>query len=214
MPALKSAKSFCWFVRIDGEEEVLRPKVLQFASCVDVVDMLCCAHMGAKHENPHVHYVITLNHEIQKQSFAVRVKHFFQVVDRGYALDTWDAKRAEYGAVSYLFHEPGAKILVKKGWSDSEISEAQRVATVANEAITESKEKASTKLIEKAIKHFEGKHPSKYEILQFMIYKIYERENYHPGNFKLKQYVEEVEIKLTDNIKLLIGNIYNDLWRP
>jgi len=216
MPALKSAKSKTWFVRIDGEEEYLRPKVTQLAECVDVVDLLCAFHTGTRKENPHVHMVITMLGEVQKQSYALRIKRVFEVVDRSYALDVWDARRAVYGAVSYLFHEEGAPIICKKGWTTDEIAEAQRIAATANTAIAESKDRASTKLVDKAIKHFEAikfldeNHtvPTKLEITKFMFEAVHKGEAYYPGEFKMKQYIEEVQIKTTDNLNNLIYYFY------
>jgi len=160
--------------------------------------------------------VITMLGEVQKQSYALRIKRVFEVVDRAYALDVWDGRRAEYGAVSYLFHEEGAPIICKKGWKPEEIAEAQRIAVTANIAIAESKERASSKLVDRAIKHFEalkfleegGAPPTKMAITKFMFEAVHKGEAYYPGEFKMKQYIEEVEIKTTDNLNNLIYYFY------
>ena len=214
MPAPKSAVSALWFVRVDGEIEVLRPKVLSFASTLDVVSMLCVHHTGQKKENPHVHFVVSMNTSVQKQSFALRVKKVFEVVDRGYAVDVWDGNRGE-GAVSYLFHESDAPILVRKAWNDDEVKEAQRIGQLIAVAVSTAKDKASQKLVERAVKHFEGRVPTKYDILSHMVDAIYKREAYHPGMFKLKSFIEEVEIKLTpvDQLERLKNSMYTDMFR-
>lgn len=210
--ALKSTLSSKWFVRIDGEVSYLRPKIIAFAECIDLVGMLCVAHTGSKKENPHVHAVIEMCSEVQKQSFALRVKKTFEVVDRGYALDVWDGKKAEYGAGSYLFHETDAIIVLQKGWSDDEIKEAQRIAKLTNEAVAEAKEKASVKFVEKAIAKFEGKSPSAFHLFEYLMQEVAQGMHW-PGTYKAKQMVEEVEIKMTNNLAHLTQIYYNTIFR-
>jgi len=214
MPALKSAVSALWFVRVDGDIEVLRPKVLEFASTIDCVSILSVHHTGQKKENPHIHFVCGMNTSVQKQSFALRVKKVFEVVDRGYAVDVWDGNRGE-GAASYLFHEPIWNILARKGWSDDEIAEAQRIGQIVSKEVAKAKDKASQKLVERAVKHFESRSPTKFDILSYMVDEIHGGQAYHPGNFKLKSYIEEVEIKLTpkDQLLRLKNGIYNEMFR-
>lgn len=214
MPAPKSAVSSLWFVRVDGDIEVLRPKVLSFASTIDVVSMLCVHHTGQKKENPHIHFVVGMTTSIQKQSFALRVKKVFEVVDRGYAVDVWDGNRTE-GACSYLFHEDNAPILVRKLWADDEVKEAQRIGQAIAKEVAKAKDKASQKLVERAVKHFESRVPTKFDILSFMVDEINGNQAYHPGIYKLKSFIEEVEIKLTpkDQILRLKNEMYNSMFR-
>lgn len=214
MPALKSALSSMWFVRVDGEADVLRPKVTRFAEKIDCVSLLCVAHTGSKKENPHIHFLMVLNTTLQKQSFSVRVKKEFEVVDRGYAVDVWDGNRGE-GAASYVFHETDADILCSKGWTNDEIKEAQRVGNVVAAAVKQSMDKASQKLVERALQHFkERPRPSKYDIISYMVDEIHQGRSHDPG-FKWKQFVQEIEIRLTpanqlDNLK---NQLYHDLFR-
>lgn len=213
MPSLKSATSNTWFARIDGDMEVLRPKVLTFAQAIDVISILATFHTGSKKENPHTHMVIQMGTSVQKQSYALRLKKHFEVVDRGYALDVWDGKRAEYGAGSYLFHEDNAPILVSKLWEQTEIQEAQRIAKITNEAVAIAKEKASTKFIDKALDKFKDKKPSRYDIFAYLMQLVSNKELYWPGTFKAKQMVEEVEIKLSDNLVQLTNEYYSNIFR-
>jgi len=215
MPALKSAKSTTWFVRIDGEEDVLRPKVIQFAESIDLISMLATAHKGKTGENPHCHAVIEMRTEVQKQSFALRIKRHFQVVDRGYALDTWDNRRTEYGAVSYLFHEEAASILVSKGWTSDEIQTVQRIACDANKVIAKAKDKASVKIVDRAIAHFEQwqDEPTNFQIFTFLVQEVSEGRTYWPGTFKAKQLVEEIQIKLSKNLAELTSSLFNSTFR-
>jgi len=214
MPAPKSAVSSLWFVRVDGDIDVLRPKVIAFASTIDVVSMLATHHTGRKKENPHIHFVVGMNTSIQKQSFALRVKKVFEVVDRGYALDVWDGRRGE-GAGSYLFHEQIWNILARKGWSDEEISETQRVGLAISQEVEKAKDKASQKLVERAVKHYEGRSVARFDIASFMIDEVYEGTAYHPGMFKLKSFIEEAELKLTpkDQLLRLKNEWYSQMFR-
>jgi len=210
----KSAVSSSWFCRVDGDESVLRPKITEFLAKIDIVKMLCVHHTGSKKANPHVHFVVTIANPVQKQSFAVRVKNHFGVVDRSYALDLWDGEHMGK-CITYMFHEEAAPILCVKGWSPAEITEAQRQGKAISDAVTESKEKASQKLVERALQAFGEKSPEKYDILLFMIKEIHAKTAYHPGEFKLKTYVEEVYIKLLpgNRVAEYAFQLYNNLWR-
>ena len=212
MPSLKSAVSGTWFFRIDGESDILRPKVLAFAQGIDVISCLGTFHTGSKKENPHCHIVVQMATQVQKQSYALRIKKHFEVVDRGYALDVWDGKRAEYGASSYLFHEENAPILVSKLWEQTEIQEAQRIAKITNEAVAIAKKKAGTTFVDRALEHFKDKEPSKYQIFEYLMFLTSTREIYWTG-YKTKSMVEEVEIKLSKNIGHLTAMYYNSIFR-
>lgn len=214
MPAPKSAKSTAWFCRVVGEEEYLRPKVVLFAQALDVVSMLATHHKGDSKENPHIHFVVQMATEVQKQSFALRVKKAFEIVDKNYALDPWDGRKAEYGAGSYLFHEDKAPILVSKLWTAAELQEAQRIAKITNEAVAVAKQKASTKFVDRAIEKFKDKTGiMKYDIFSFMMEEVSGHRLYWPGTFKAKSMVEEVEIKLTTDLKRLTNEYYSNIFR-
>jgi len=202
-----------WFVRVDGEPDVLRPKVKGFAEHVDNVDILAVSHTGRGKENPHCHFLVSIRSPIQKQSMAIRIKSHFEVVNRGYALAVWDGKKLEEGASTYLFHEPNAHILFSRGWSDSDLKEVQRLGGIVRQAVEKEKEKASTKLIDRALKHFEGGNPDKFQIFAYMMEEVASKKAYWPGTFKIKQYVEEVEIKLSQNLPRLINEMYANIFR-
>jgi len=211
--ASKSTVATSWFLRVDGDPEVLRPKVLLLAQALDVVSILATHHNGAKKENPHSHMVIQMATGVQKQTYALRMKKHFEVVDRGYALDVWDGRKAEYGAGSYLFHEQPATILCNKNWTESEVQEAQRIAILTNEAVAEAKEKASVKFVERSLNEFKDKQVTKYDIFNYMMQQVHQEKMYWPGTFKAKQMVEEVEIKLTNNLTQLTHEFYSNIFR-
>jgi len=211
--ASKSTVATSWFLRVDGEPEVLRPKVLLLAQALDVVSIFATHHNGQKKENPHSHMVIQMATGVQKGSYAVRMKKHFEVVDRGYALDVWDGRKAEYGAGSYLFHEQPATILCSKNWTDEEVQEAQRIAVLTNAAVAEAKEKASVKFVERSLNEFRDKEVTKYDIFSYMMRQVHQEKMYWPGTFKAKQMVEEVQIKLSKNLPQLTNELYSNIFR-
>lgn len=213
MVASKSMLSDKWFVRVDGELEHLRQKMTRFAECIDVLSILAVHHTGKSKENPHFHFVCEMRNEIQKQSFAIRLKNHFEVMNRGYALDTWDGKRNEYGAVSYLYHEEDAPTVVSKKWEPEEIALARRIAKDANVIISKAKEKAPTKFVDRALKHFETYSPTQFDILKYMIRQVRANEMYWPGEFRAKSLIEEVKIKTHENENEITNLIYRNMFR-
>lgn len=212
--AASKEKSKKWFCRVDGTKDFLREKCKQMSGWVDVVSMLAAFHMGERKENPHAHFVVETTSEIQKQSFAIRIKALFAVEKKTqYALAVWDGDRG-VGAVSYLFHEDDVEILVNRGFSDGDIERAREANRAVQRVVAVNKEKASNKLAEKAYERFKSDDGfSRVACLAYMLGEIKAGENYHPGEFMLKRYVEEVEVRLTDDITGLAWEIANRLWR-
>lgn len=202
VPASK-VRSAHWFVRVDGEKEFLRQKCEEFSQRIDVTTLWVGYHTGETKENPHIHACIELNYTPQKQTFALQIKKHFGVDGSSYALEVWDNDR-EKGACSYLYHEEDAEIFHRKGISDSQIVAAKAANEAVQKVVAMNKEKAQHKLIGKTFDIFNVKSeayikPSKSEILYQMYKFIRAGENYHPGDYLLKRYVEEVEFMLTED---------------
>lgn len=204
-----------WFVRSDGSEEFLRQKCGELATWIDVKAVLAVYHVGSSKENPHCHAVIELTSELQKQSFDVRIKKVFGIEKRSqYATKIWDGVR-DAGASSYMFHESDAPILVRKGWSDDDLAQAKASCAAVQKVVAMNKERASTKLVDKAIEHFGKASPSRGEILRWMLLECRDGGSYYPGAFMLKKYVEEVQLKLTDkaDFEFFASDLEAQLWR-
>ena len=200
-------------MRIDGPEEFLRQKCKALAESADIVACLAAYHTGAKGENPHTHIVFELISEPQKQSVADRLKRLFNVEKRSqYALDVWDGRRGA-GACSYLFHEDSAQILVNKGHSDEDIAIARSANDAVKRVIAVNKEKASTKFVDKALSHFEGSRPTERELLGYMLELSRNGDLYWPGTFKAKQMIEEVRIRMSEDIESLTDEFYFKIFR-
>jgi len=207
----KSVKSNAWFVRVDGNLEFLTQKLKELEGNPDTIDILAVFHRGEKKENPHAHFVITTFTIVQKQSFAIRMKTLFDITNRNqYAVEMWDKDKRK-GATSYMFHEVDAPIIVKKNFSEEDLEQAKTVCAEVQKVVARNKEKASVRLVERALE--EPLLQSRLDILTWMLQQIKEGLAYHPGNYKLKQYVEEVEIRKTNNIGDYAINLERQLWR-
>lgn len=212
--ATKAQRSQFWFVRADGPEEFLRQKWVQLSQQLDVKAVLAVFHVGGKKENPHCHACIELTTSPQKQSVDDRLKRLFSIVKgHDYSSKIWDGERG-LGAGSYMFHE-GANVLVNKGWSDAEIEEAKKANEAVQKVIKVNNERASTKLVDKALLAFVGMTPSRREILRYMLKECRDGGSYYPGTFMLKKYVEEVQLKLTtnDDFEEFLYEVESQIWR-
>lgn len=195
----KARTSNLWFIRVDGDYETLQKHCQSFVNKIDVVRCLAYYHTGEKKENPHMHMVIEVRTVTQKQSFALRVKQTFTNIEKKsqYALTIWDGDETK-GAVSYMFHEEGTKELINKGFSQAALCAARAANDAVQRVVQMNKEKASNKLVDSAIEEFSkiDGYVDKFSIFRFMMQRIKEGDNYHPGMYKLKQYVEEVQIRI------------------
>lgn len=198
----KSVVSNLWFARIDGSREELKTKCEELSRCIDVIDIIAAFHLGEKKENPHCHFVIRSSNSTQKQSFALRLKNLFSIPKKSsYALDVWDGCKTA-GATGYLFHEDG-DIIVNKGFSQEEIGAAKLANDAVQRVVAINKQKASNKLVEKLYEKFKlEKDPSRFDMLCYMLMEIKDGNSYHPGEFMLKRYVEEVEVRILSKEKL------------
>lgn len=206
--AEKSKKSDCWFVRVDGPKEFLEAKLRELSNSIDCLELLGAFHLGEKKDNPHAHFCIRLNTIIQKQSFALRVKKLFSIEKKSqYALEVWDGLR-DRGAVSYLFHEEGVVIMVNKGFSEENLDNAQRLNQEVQRVVAVNKQRASGRLVERVLKEFTTF--NKREILIYMLQEIKDGNAYYPGEFRLKQMLEEIQLKLCSNVEAEADRL---LWK-
>ena len=207
-----------WFVRVDGAESFLRSKCQEVAGWLDTTQLLAVYHLGQKKENPHCHFVIEMSSTLQKQSFDIRIKNLFEVVKgTSYSTKLWDGNYGE-GAASYLFHETDAPILSCKGYTEIHINGFKSANESVQKMILINKEKANTKLLDKALDEFtplEYHSTTKFEIYLYMLNCIRKSENYHPGDHNLKRYVLEVDLKLQpeDRFRDYAQSSYDNLFR-
>lgn len=211
----KSVKSNLWFIRIDGQKEHLQQKCLELSRGIDTISLLAFYHVGGNKENPHCHICIETNVQIQKQSFAIRIKSLFGIEKKSqYAIQPWDGNRTS-GAVSYMFHEDTAELLCNRGFTEPELQSARQSNDAVQRVVAINKEKASHKLVEKAYEYAmkDVKRFDAFKILSFMLCEIKEGNNYHPGDYMLKRYLEEIEVRMCNDIEglasAMIAKWYN-----
>jgi len=195
-----------WFVRVDGPESFLRQKCEELSRWIDTQSCHGVYHAGAsKKENPHTHIIMTMLSTLQKQSFDIRIKKLFEVDNRnGYSTKAWDGNLGE-GAGSYLYHESDdSPVLCNKGFTELHIVEFKRANASVQRVVALNKEKANTKLIDLAMEEFkdsEWSYALEEDIFNYMLYRIKNGDNYHPGDFRLKTFVQEVHLRLLPKSK-------------
>jgi len=191
-----------WFVRVDGEESFLRQKCETMANYTNVLLFHALYHTGSlTKENPHAHYIVSLNKPIQKQSYDIKVKELFNVTGTSYSTKPWDGQFE--GAGSYLYHELLEKNqiipeLASKGVSDDNVREMMDFAIKWNEIKVEKKAKASMTLTKKALEHFgTSEYATLKEIWEFLHHCVRTEGVYHPGENLMRKYTIEVFSKVS-----------------
>jgi len=181
-----------WFCRIDGPEEFLREKSLPMLQWLDTVRLLCAFHQGSGKENPHIHFVLELTSELQKQSFVVMTKQ------TDWSAVPWDGAES---ACSYLFHE-NTTPFHNKGFSDEDISRFSQLNVDVQKVVAINKEKGANRSVQRILNKLNDDYAlgevsttTREEILGHFVMDIYNGVMYEPGDFQLKRLVEEVYIK-------------------
>jgi len=192
MPSL--TKSTNWFVRVDGNHEFLKAKFIEMKTSVVWMDkskVLAFLHTGLSKENPHAHFVISLSSELQKQSFDVRVRKFFNITKKSeYSSKVWDGGNE---TIAYMFHEETQPIY-NEGFDSLTIETAQEHNKVVQKVISVNKEKSSGRLLDKILDKV-GSDNTLEEIAEVALELIYTGDVYHPGDFKLKSVISDAYIK-------------------
>lgn len=211
MTTAKQTMSDAWFVRIDGSHDFLKTQLNGFKGKIDTKRIFGIYHTGDRNDNPHCHFVIQTTGQVQKQSFALRCKNTFNIEKRSqYSVNVWDGN---IEAIAYMFHEEGASELVRMGFTDEEIKQAKAINESVQKVVNVNKQKASGKLVEKALEEFKDKDVVRYDVLIFMLKQIQEGNNYHPGEGRLKMFVEEVMVRRTSDLEGYAYELERRLWR-
>lgn len=191
----KADKSCKWFVRVDVSKDGGIACAGMMLQWIDMKRLLMIHHMGEKKDNPHVHFVIELSSELQKQSLDTRMKKVFIVEKKSqYSSKIWDGGDEACG---YMFHEPDCVICHNKGFTEDEIARFRILNESVQKVIAVNKEKASCRAPDRAIEHFAGSSPSRREVLEYYVTQIREGLMYEPGDFQMARYIEEVIVKVT-----------------
>lgn len=193
MPSINRSNK--WFARVTVPNEFAKAKISDMLRWPDLERLLVATHMGSRDENPHIHLVITLTSELQKQSFDVRLKKLYGVTGNGqYSSKQWDGDDA---ACSYLFHEETAEIICNRGYTESDIERYKKLNADVQKVVEINKSRASHRHVDRIIEKMNqsGRTWSRRDILQEFVQRIKDGEMYDPGDFMLKRYIEEIMIK-------------------
>lgn len=193
MPSIARSKK--WFVRVTVPHEFAKSMTTRMLEWIDLGSILVATHKGNKDENPHVHMVITLTSELQKQSFDARIKKLYGVSGNGqYSSKQWDG---DDGACSYLFHEADAEIICNRGYTEQDIERFKKLNDDVQKVVAVNKERASHTHVEKVLEKIQlsGGNWFPRQIFDEFIQRIYNREMHDPGDWTLRKYIEEVYIR-------------------
>jgi len=197
-PSAERVLSDSWFVMVHGPKDYLTTKIKVVAGWIDTIQLLATYHEGDSKETPHIHFVIKMSSVLQAQSLQIRVKELFEVKGKQYAAKPWDGNLEGYGAGSYLFHE-NTEPICKKNVSDEQLALCRQANEISQKVMAANKEVAGTKLISKALIHFQdaawNATDTPRNVFHYFMGEIADGKNYHPG-FRLKGMIEEVVLRL------------------
>lgn len=190
MPNIKASNAF--FCRISYQHAELEGPLKVLAAWVDMARILVATHKGEKEEHEHIHMCVELTTTIQKQSFDVRLKKLFNLAggNKDFSTKTWDKS---LDALSYLFHEETAGIVLNKGHTEDDIALYKRMNERVQTIVKQNKEAGANKSINRIIE-LVGVDCTHDDILHAIHDDVRAGKMYHPG-FRLVAMVEEVYIK-------------------
>lgn len=192
MPSI--VKSKLWFVRVDGNHEFLEKKfkeLRQQPAWVDVKTIIAFLHMGDKNENPHTHFLISLESELQKQSFDVRIKKYFNIQKKSeYSSKVWDGGNE---AIAYMYHE-NTEPVINIGFEAATLHQAKEHNTIVQKVIAVNKDKAGHKMLDKILVKINPDTELE-AVIETAIDMVREGEIYYPGDYKFKSVCQEAYIK-------------------
>lgn len=213
MPSITRSQK--WFARVTVPHEFARSTVCRIAEWIDLESVLIATHVGDRNEGEHIHLVVSLSSNLQKQSFDQRLKQIYGVKgNANYSSKPWDG---DDRACSYLFHDPKAEIILNKGYTESDLDRYRKLNDDVQKVIAVNKERASSRHVEKVLQLAQdsGRKWSKQEILAEFVHRIRRGEMYEPGDFRMKCYIEEVQCRqLTDEeVGAYVRDRYYDMYK-
>lgn len=194
-----TAKTDKWFFRVTLPHHVVSTMWTEALKTVKLMDMTRClavGYVGEKTEKEHVHFIIQLSKELQKQSFDVRIKSIFGVKGADYSSKPWDGGM-EHGAGSYLYHDPVATEIYRKGFTDTDILKFKECNQQVREVVEENKSRASGRCVERTLATIAESNViwTRKQIAYQLITDIRDDKMYECGDFVLRKYIEEIYMK-------------------
>lgn len=212
MPSI--VRSQKWFCRVTVSHVFAKSEMPKILAWLDLATILAVTHIGDKNEREHIHMVVSLSSELQKQSFDHRIKTIYGVRGSDYSSKPWDGNDSACG---YLFHDQNAEIIANKGYTPEDVERFRRINDDVQKVIEINNSRASGRHVDKVIQQVleSGSVWSRMEIMNEFIRRIRAGEMYEPGDYLLKRYVEEVYVKTIPEEELSAYAVqrFASLWR-
>lgn len=194
-----TVKSDKWFLRVTLPHAAVGQMWAAALKTVKLMDMTRClavGHIGSKTEKEHVHFIIEMSKVLQKQSFDVRIKSIFGVSGADYSSKPWDGGM-EHGAGSYLYHDPVAVEIYRKGFTDDEVTKFRECNDQVQAVVEENRSRASGRCVERTLTLIKESNTiwSRKQIAYQLLTDIREDKMYECGDFVLRKYLEEIYMK-------------------
>lgn len=189
----KQEKTNKWFIRITAPWTLLEPKITEMKSWIDISGMAIAYHKGTKTEKEHIHIVLMMLKELQKQSIAERIKKLYGVKgNEQLSIKTWDGNLKVF---SYIRHDTSRPI----DYFKMELTPAQEqyissLETIFLDIKTEAKQKASTRIPDRIIEEMNGIRWKPEEIIQRIILGVKNGDWYAPGP-RMESIFQEIWIR-------------------
>lgn len=189
----KLERSNKWFIRITSPWALLEPKVAEMKGWIDIEKMAIAYHVGSKTEKEHIHIVMTMLKELQRQSIAERIKKLFGVKGNGMlSIKPWDGDLKVY---AYLRHDEKGKIdYFKVEFTEEEEKTISSTNLIFKDIVKSAKEKASTRIPDKILEEMHGERWTRAQIIRRILMGVKRGEWYPPGH-RMEVLVQEIWIK-------------------
>lgn len=213
MPSL--TRSSKWFARVTVPHEFAKSTVNRVREWVDLESALIATHVGERNEGEHIHLVVSLTSNLQKQSFDSRLKQIYGVKgNANYSSKPWDGDSA---ACSYLFHDSKVEIILNKGYTQEDLDRFKQLNNDVQKVVAVNLERASTRHVDKVRQLMidSARKWSRRDILEEFVERIRTGVMYDPGDFLLKRYIEELFIRQLDDtdVAAYVQDRYFNLYK-
>lgn len=209
-----TTRSDKWFARVTVPHAFAKSEMSKILSWIDLKTILVATHVGDRNEGEHIHLVVALTSNLQKQSFDVRLKQIYGVKGNAfYSSKPWDGNDS---ACSYLFHDANCEIIANKGYTEQDLDRFRKLNDDVQKVIAVNKDRASNRHVDKLVEWVadSGK-TSRKDLFVEIMRRVREGEMYYPGDYNLKRIIEEVYIRVItpEEFSALLLVKYDDLYR-
>lgn len=210
-----TTRSDKWFARVTVPHAFAKSEMSKILSWLDLKTILVATHVGERNEGEHIHLVVALTSNLQKQSFDVRLKTIYGVKGNAfYSSKPWDGNDS---ACSYLFHDPNVEVIANKGYTEQDLERFRKLNADVQKVIAVNKDRASNRHVEKLVEWCgdQGQNVTDFQIYREIMRRVREGEMYYPGDYNLKKMVTEVVIRILtpEQFDSFIREKYDSLFR-